>query len=314
MAPPGVAPVLSRGGLYMTTGHFGTWEPAGDVDEAARIPGAVTKAALTTTGSRDVQYLVATNDGRLHHTIRSANGTWVQAGDADAAAQIPESVIDVAATSTAPGQAQFLAVTTDGSLWHTIRKSDGSWAKAASPAAQARISGPVLAVAMTDVGAGRAEVVVITREGRTLSTFRQADGSWTTAVDVTNAAGLPAARDAALISTTTEESQLAVVATNGKLLHTVRHYDGRWDQAGNAGAAASIAGNVTSVSAAMTDPGAAQFLVSTNDGMLRRTTRHVDGSWDHASAVNAVAHLPATVTATAAVGTGPGELQAVVVA
>ena len=59
---------------------------------------------------------MATEDGHVWHTIRSANGTWTPVGDVLEQLHYFGPVIAVAAVSAANGEAQFLMATADGRL------------------------------------------------------------------------------------------------------------------------------------------------------------------------------------------------------
>jgi hypothetical protein len=129
----------------------GSWQlPAGPADAAAGITGHGRAVAAASGAPGEVQFMVATDDDRLWHTIRFADGSWLQAQDVSGAglAGITGLVQAAAAAAGAAGEVQFMLAMDDGRLLHTIRFADGSWQLPAGPAdAAAGITGSVLAVA-----------------------------------------------------------------------------------------------------------------------------------------------------------------------
>jgi len=121
----------------------------------AIVPGTYAYFALPPVGTGTVpasqQFLVATRDGQLKHTLRYADGHWEPAGDAGAPG-IGGQVQALAAASGGPGEVQFLVAMQDGQLKHTIRYADGQWQPAIDAAGAAGISGQVQALAAASGG------------------------------------------------------------------------------------------------------------------------------------------------------------------
>src|SRR5207247_2027065 len=103
----------------------GSWTGLGDVQSEFAIPGPVTKVAATGDGvAGETQFMFATADGHLWHTLRRADGSWQGLGDVQSVFAIPGPVTTVAATGDGvAGETQFMFATADGQLWHTLRRS-----------------------------------------------------------------------------------------------------------------------------------------------------------------------------------------------
>jgi hypothetical protein len=129
----------------------GSWQlRAGPADAATGITGHGVAVAAASGVPGEVQFMVATAEDRLWHTIRFAGGSWLQAQDVSGAglAGITGLVQAAAAAAGAAGEVQFMLAMDDGRLLHTIRFADGSWQLPAGPAdAASGVSGSVLAVA-----------------------------------------------------------------------------------------------------------------------------------------------------------------------
>src|SRR6266516_2700822 len=97
--------------------------------------------------------MFATADGHLWHTLRRADGSWQGLGDVQSPFTIPGPVTVVAAAGDdTAGGTQHIFATTDGHLWHTLRRADGSWQGLGDVQSQFTIPGPVTVVAATGDG------------------------------------------------------------------------------------------------------------------------------------------------------------------
>lgn len=123
------------GQLYHTIRHAdGTWQPSfGPV--ASAVSGQPQGfGSLACSGTGGVLQLAVLGDGQLYHAIRNADGSWqpffgaiaslVQGG--------PATFGGVACAGT--GEIlQVVGLGTDGLLYHTLRRSDGTWQDAFGP-------------------------------------------------------------------------------------------------------------------------------------------------------------------------------------
>src|SRR5437667_12737260 len=105
----------------------GSWTGLEDVQGKIAIPGPVTVVAAAGDGTAgETQYMFATADGHLWHTIRRADGSWQPLGDVQGVFAIPGAVTTVAATGDGTaGETQYMFATADGHLGHTIGRADG---------------------------------------------------------------------------------------------------------------------------------------------------------------------------------------------
>jgi len=107
----------------------GSWQPTfGDVKaQETNDPGPFAAFGCAGVGN-DLHVVGLTDNGRLWHTIRFADGTWNPTfGDVKAQeSNNPGSFTSVLCAGGA-GNLQVVCLTADGKLWHTIRFANGIW-------------------------------------------------------------------------------------------------------------------------------------------------------------------------------------------
>src|SRR5205807_49792 len=104
----------------------GSWTGLEDVQGKITIPGAVTTVAAAGDGTAgETQYMFATADGHLWHTIRHADGSWQGLGDVQGQFAIPAPVraVAVAGDGTA-GETQYMFATADGQLMQAVGRPE----------------------------------------------------------------------------------------------------------------------------------------------------------------------------------------------
>jgi kumamolisin len=306
--------------LRPVTGHLwhtlrrpdGTWTGLGDVNAQFAIPGPVhTVGGAWDAMTGETQFMFATADGHLWHSLRRPDGSWTGLGDVNAQFAIPGPVRAVAATGDGElAETQFMFTTANGHLWHTLRRPDGTWTGLGDVTAQLAIPGHVNAVAATGDGeVGEAQFMFTTMNGHLWHTLRRPDGSWTGLGDVNGQFAIPGkVRAVAACGDWIDgEAQFMFATADGHLWHTIRRADGSWTGLGDVNAQFAIPGPVRAVAAAGDGvPGQAQFMFTTADGHLWHTIRRPDGSWSGLGDVNAQFAIPGHVHVVT--GTGDGEL------
>jgi hypothetical protein len=189
-----------------------------------------------TSGLNGLQVVGVGNDGRLWHTIRYNNGSWVPSfglietqstGGAPAYTDVDAGSVD--------GQAlQVVGVGSDGKLWHTLRNSNGSWVPSFGLIETQSTGGPPsfksVACAGTS-GSNQLHVVGVGSDGKLWHTLRNANGSWASAfglIEVQSSGGPPTFVDVSCGSADGLALQVAGVGSDGKLWHTIRNADSTW--------------------------------------------------------------------------------------
>ncbi|HEY0498583.1 MAG TPA: hypothetical protein VGD48_22775 [Kutzneria sp.] len=122
----------------------GGWLPFGDVEVQAGPLAPVADIAIAGTGV-DLQMVAVTTDGKIWHTGRKSDGTWLPFGDVIAATGTPltaASKIDAAGEPN--GDLHVVIGTADGKVWHTARKTDGTWLGIGDVESQTSNPGPVV--------------------------------------------------------------------------------------------------------------------------------------------------------------------------
>jgi hypothetical protein len=184
----------------------GSWTGLGSVNGQFAIPGPVTAVSATWDGTPgETQFMFATSDGRLWHTMRLSNGSWTGLGSVNGQFAIPGPVTAVSATwDGEPGETQFMFGTftltpgppprvTEWGLWHTMRLADGSWTGLGNVTGQFPVPGPVHAVSAGWSGLpGETEFLFATDDGHLWHSIREPSGTWTGLGDVQAQFQIPA--------------------------------------------------------------------------------------------------------------------------
>ncbi|MFF4453674.1 CHAP domain-containing protein [Streptomyces goshikiensis] len=293
--------VESGGGIFHAVRSADrTWTGFGNAENAAgEVPGGVRGVAEAgIDGATHV--LAVSNEGKLYHSVRFADGNWAGFGDVHTEAGALTNVTQVTAASI--GADLHVAVVADGSVYHTIRYANGTWApfgKVAQPA-----GGPVTKVAIASSGAN---LQMVALSGGVLQhTIRASDGTWgawgnASVESGAAAAGITSIDDVALATTGAGDLQLVVTANGGtKQFHGARYGNGTWIGFNDLKSVVSGV-TVTDVAAAQVD-GEMQAAFVTTDGRVLHTIRHVDGNWTTPGSVDLAGvtgdHTGIAITAT----------------
>ncbi|GHO92687.1 hypothetical protein KSF_027350 [Reticulibacter mediterranei] len=252
------------GHLWHSIRHAdGSWQVLDDVSAQLAISGPVRVIAATNSQPGETQYMFATADGHLWHTIRQANGSWSGLDDITAQLAVPGPVRAIAATSSQSGEAQFMFATADGHLWHSIRHVDGSWSGLGDVNSQVTIPGPVRAITATSSQSGEAQFMFATADGHLWHTIRHADGSWSGLDDITAQLAIPASVSAVAAASSQSGGEFMFTTADGHLWHTLQRSDGSWSGLGDVNSQVTIPGPVRAVAATSSQSGEAQFMFAT---------------------------------------------------
>jgi hypothetical protein len=247
--------------LWHTIRYYGGgWCQPGLVNNQIHIPGPVAAVAGAGDGvPLEAQYMFTTDDGKLWHTIRRADGTWTPTGSVNGQITIPGPVSAIAAAGDGIlGETQFLYTTGGGaSLWHTIRYADGTWATPDLLNNKFTIPNPVTAVSASGDGLPGEAQFVIVFGGMLWHTIR-------TAAATNNWSGLgcvnhqfqpnmpaqpPVQAVAAAYDYTSGEVQFIFAKNDGSAWHTARNSYGGWEPLDNLDSLLNIPGPVTALTA-----------------------------------------------------------------
>src|SRR5205814_1776523 len=176
------ATTKNDGHLWHTLRHAdGSWQGLGDVQSQFTIPAPVRVVAAAGDGPAGAtQYIFATADGHLWHTMRRADGSCKGLGDVQSQFTFPTRRTAVpAAGGSYAGETPYASATADGHLWHTLRRADGSWTGLGDVQSQFAIPAPVRVVAAAGDGtAGETQYFFATADGQLGHSGRVPDGGW----------------------------------------------------------------------------------------------------------------------------------------
>jgi hypothetical protein len=208
--------------------------------------------------------------GQLFDTERTASNTWWgtwQQGPANST-----NIAQADVTGMPDGDTQVVAVTSSGTLEHTVYSSSANtwqtWGlpKNNTTAVSAGIAG------MPD---GSSQLIEITSTGTLQHTIRFATGSWQA-----SGWGIPAGStgiaQASITAMPDGSTQLVAVTTNGVLEHNIRNANGSW-QGWRALSQPGV--TVTDAGIAGMPDGSSQLIEVTSTGVLKHNIRFANGTW-----------------------------------
>ncbi len=146
-AKPGVTQWIlatAEGGLWHIVRFAdGTWahgDVTGPIGSIGPVIAVAAVGVVTDFGS--TQFAFVTADDRIWHTThKSDSGNWSPRGDLKGQTGDFGTVIATTAVSSQPGYSQFMFTTSDGRLYHTSRKPDGSRYPLGNVLGQAALAG-----------------------------------------------------------------------------------------------------------------------------------------------------------------------------
>jgi len=272
-------------------GEFGPWHSYVDVTAAAGNAGKIIGADIAWNVA-GLQVIAATDDGGVWHTVLNNRGTWSPFADVKkATGNNPGQAVNVTGVEVPDLNVHYGVVTSDGNLFHTIRRADGVWAPFGNVKAEASNPGTIID---TDFGIGGfdLQVVALTDNGGAYHTIRHGNGSWDpfgdirkevgigvgALVDVT-CAGFPFELHVGVVSGVTPNNILP-----GDLFHTRRFAFGNWQRGWNdIDLLAGDPGEIVAADFASDDQKYIHATVVTTDGTVWYTFRYPppnsDESW-----------------------------------
>ncbi|MFJ8163619.1 CHAP domain-containing protein [Streptomyces sp. NPDC096136] len=166
----------NNGGIYHNVrfkdGSWQGWSRLGDWQAK--------KVAATGMPDGSVQSLIVGMDGNVYHNVRKTDGTWQGWYATDGANGAPTFAASSIAIAALPnGDAQLLAVGTDGNTWHNIRKADGTWQGwSRMDGANGAPTFSASSLAITGLPNGDAQLLAVGTDGKAWHDIRKADGTW----------------------------------------------------------------------------------------------------------------------------------------
>ncbi|MBR7826113.1 choice-of-anchor D domain-containing protein [Actinospica sp. MGRD01-02] len=207
--------------------------------------------------------------GQLFSALRSSTGTWSAwtQGPANSSG-----IAQTAVTAMPDGDSQAVAVTTSGTVEHTVYSSSaGTWQNWGVP----KNNTTAVSASIAGMPDGSSQLIEVTKTGTLEHDVRYANGTWQA-----SSWGVPAGStgiaEASITAMPNGSSQLVAVTTSGVLEHNIRNANGSWQgwraltQTGVKVTYASIAG--------MPD-GSSQIVEVTSTGVLKHDIRLANGSW-----------------------------------
>ena len=256
--------------------------------------------------------------GTFYTTGRAPDGDWTAPQPLDGAHGAPSFGGPRAALAALPdGTVQAIGIGLDGSIYHNIRYTDGSWqgwvAVSGYNGAPA-FSGPDCAI--TGLPDGDTQLAAIGVDGNVYHNIRYSDGSWQGWAPVAGSGGQDRfhATKVALAGLPDGSTQLVAYGTDGTLQLNTRAASGSWrgwSTVPGADGAAAFTGSALAV-AAMPD-GSTQILAVDEEGTVWHTVHGPDGSWQPWQGLPGPAGAPMKATSVAITGLPDGSSQILVV-
>lgn len=253
----------------------GTWTSFSSIESQAGGIGGVRTAAIAAAGMGTDTHVVALGgDGRLHHTVRHADGTWGEFRDMTPVVGELSRITQVSTVSI--GNDLHVVAVADKRVFHTLRNAAGNWTPFVDVSG---VSGPisgVTAAATASVG-GNLHITAIAG-GKPFHTIRNATGHWTAWGNVQEAAGATGPVSSVTMAGTGDDMQIVVATDNGaRQYHAMRKASGHWEPFTDL---SGVLGTMTakSLGGAHVD-GEFQLSAVTSDGKILHTIRHADRTW-----------------------------------
>ncbi|HTJ70495.1 MAG TPA: choice-of-anchor D domain-containing protein [Actinospica sp.] len=208
--------------------------------------------------------------GQLFANTRSTAGTWGstwQTGPANST-----NIAQTAVTAMPNGDTQAVAVTTSGTLEHTVDSAGtGTWQNWGVP----KNNTTAVSADITGMPDGSSQLIELTAAGTLEHDVRNANGTWQPQ-GWGSPAGSTGFVQASITAMPNGSSQFLAVTTAGVLEHNIRNANGTWQ-----GWRALSQPGVKVVDADITGmpDGSSQIIEVTSTGVLKHDIRYANGAW-----------------------------------
>jgi hypothetical protein len=120
---------LGQGTVYHITNFAdGSWQSSWDANFPPPDIRPISQVACATDRFADLHVLAVTRGGTIYHTIRHADGTFADSWEANFPAPDIRPIVRASCTVDGANDLHVLAVTQSGTIYHTIRHADGTFA------------------------------------------------------------------------------------------------------------------------------------------------------------------------------------------
>ncbi|MFH0728223.1 MAG: hypothetical protein V2B19_18025 [Pseudomonadota bacterium] len=225
-----------------------------------------------------------TDDGRMYHTIRHADGTWQSAfGDVKGQSGNPGKFVAVGCASV-DNALQVCGITDDGGMFHTFRRADGTWQGVFGDVRET-CGNPGRFIAVGCAGVDNTlQVCGITDNGGMFYTSRAANGTWEKDFsDVKKKCGDPGKFTTVSCAGVGKELQVCGITMAGGMFHTIRNINGTWQNFSDDGKKENkfrSSGKFIGISCAGVNNELQVCSITDSGGMLH-TIRKADGKWQN---------------------------------
>ncbi|MFJ4185357.1 hypothetical protein [Kitasatospora sp. NPDC089509] len=193
VGPDGSAQLLAVGGdnvLYHQIRRAdGSWTGFQPLTDNKGNPMNAGRVSIAAGPDGSAQVVAIGGDGAAYHTVRTSDGSW--SGFAPITDNVGNSVqvADVSIAANRDGSDQVLLVAADSTVYHEIRRADGTWTGLAAIDGVGTPTMSASNVSITITPDGSAQMLAIGNDGNVYHRARYASGSWSAFSPIAGAYG-----------------------------------------------------------------------------------------------------------------------------